>query len=100
MGVNFNSQTSQLLPYSLPTEAMFLVIQSNRYMSKLSCTGFIFVCESFFVPAPFNLKPRVKIEAKGALAMPIYVTLPRSHFRQFHSYFPTAILNAASIGSE
>ena len=71
MGVNFNSQTSQLLPYSLPTEAMFLVIQSNRYMSKLSCTGFIFVCESFFVPAPFNLKPRVKIEAKGALAMPI-----------------------------
>ena len=71
MGVNFNSQTSQLLPYSLPTEAMFLVIQSNRYMSKLSCTGFIFVCESFFVPAPLNLKPRVKIEAKGALAMPI-----------------------------
>ena len=58
-------------PYSLPTEAMFLVIQSNRYMSKLSCTGFIFVCESFFVPAPFNLKPRVKIVAKGALAMPI-----------------------------
>ena len=39
-------------------------------MSKLSCTGFIFACKSFFVTAPFNPKPRVRIEEKKVLATP------------------------------
>lgn len=56
-------------------------------MFKLSCTGFIFVCKSFFVTAPFNPK----------LSRPFLKKFYHCYF-SYISPITTAILDAVSFG--
>lgn len=62
-------------------------IPSNRKMFKLSCTGFIFVCKSFFATAPFNPK----------LSRPFLKKFYHCYF-SYISPITTAILDAVSFG--